>query len=404
MVLGAGLYQVPLITTAQKQGIYTIAVSPDGDYPGLKVADKTYLYDVRDEESILRAAQEEKIDGIVTDQTDIAVRTVAYVANNMGLPGIDYECAKRFTDKYLMRERCEELGLPTIKHRIVSSEAEAEAFLKETGTDAIIKPVDNQGSRGIYKIESVQDIKDHFEQAKGFSKSGQVIIEQFINGKEFEVDDIVFNGDLKTLMYCDIDLFDIPNVFASKTRIYPSAEPDEVVNRLLDIDRRTIQGLGLTQGLTHSEYKMAEDGTVYLLEAACRGGGAYVSSHITPLQTGLQTADLLIDMAMGKMKSLPEFETSKCVCATLCFYLPVGEVVSLEGVDEVRSMPFVYKEHLSNIKLGMKTRQFSDKTARYVTVVFADTHEELLHDIDVIRDTLRVKIKTENGIEGPIWG
>ena len=143
MVLGAGLYQVPLITTAQKQGIYTIAVSPDGDYPGLKVADKTYLYDVRDEESILRAAQEENIDGIVTDQTDIAVRTVAYVANNMGLPGIDYECAKRFTDKYLMRERCEELGLPTIKHRIVSSEAEAEAFLNETGTDAIIKPVDN---------------------------------------------------------------------------------------------------------------------------------------------------------------------------------------------------------------------------------------------------------------------
>ena len=404
MVLGAGLYQVPLITTAQKQGIYTIAVSPDGDYPGLKVADKTYLYDVRDEESILRAAQEEKIDGIVTDQTDIAVRTVAYVANNMGLPGIGYECAKRFTDKYLMRERCEELGLPTIKHRIVSSEAEAEAFLAETGMDAIIKPVDNQGSRGIYKIETAKDIRDHFEQSRGFSKSGKVIIEQFINGKEFEVDDIVFNGELKTLMYCDIDLFDIPNVFASKTRIYPSAEPADVVNRLLDIDRRTIHGLGLTQGLTHSEYKMAEDGTVYLLEAACRGGGAYVSSHITPLQTGLQTADLLIDMAMGKMKSLPEFETSKCVCATLCFYLPVGEVVSVEGVEEVRSLPFVYKEHLSSIKPGMKTRQFSDKTARYVTVVYADTHEELLRDIDVIRDRLRVKIKTENGIEGPIWG
>lgn len=404
MVLGAGLYQVPLIKTAQKQGIYTIAVSPDGDYPGLKVADKTYLYDVRDEESILRAAKEENIDGIVTDQTDIAVRTVAYVANNMGLPGIDYECAKRFTDKYLMRERCEELGLPTIKHRIVSSEAEACAFLDETGTDAIIKPVDNQGSRGIYKIGSRDDLAAYFDKAMAFSKSGRVIIEQFINGKEFEVDDIVFNGELKTLMYCDIDLFDIPNVFASKTRIYPSVEPDEVVNRLLDIDRRTIQGLGLTQGLTHSEYKMAQDGTVYLLEAACRGGGAYVSSHITPLQTGLQTADLLIDMAMGTMKSLPEFETSKCHCATLCFYLPVGEVVSLEGIEEVRSMPFVYKEHLGSIKQGMKTTQFSDKTARYVTVVYDDTHEALLRDIDEIRDKLRIKVKTEHGIEGPIWG
>lgn len=404
MVLGAGLYQVPLIRTAQSRGIYTIAVSPAGDYPGLEIADKSYLYDVRDEENILKAAQEEGIDGITTDQTDIAVRTVAYVANNMRLPGIDYDCAVRFTDKYQMRECCEALGLPTIRHRIVSTADEAKAFLAETGTAAIIKPVDNQGSRGIFRIDSDADIDRYFESSMSFSKSGKVIIEQFIEGKEFEVDDIVFRGEVRPLMYCDIDLFDIPNVFASRTRIYPSNEPDDVVRRLLDTDRKTIEGLGLSQGLTHSEYKMSADGTVYLLEAACRGGGAYVSSHITPLQTGLKTADLLIDMAMGDMKAIPEYETAKCHCATLCFYLPVGEVISTEGIEEVQRMPFVNKEHLGGIRKGMKTTQFSDKTARYVTVVYADTHEELLRNIDRIRETLHIQVMTDHGIEGPIWG
>ena len=404
MILGAGLYQVPLIKRAKQRGIYTIAVSPQGNYPGIEIADKAYFYDVRNENSILEAARAENIDGITTDQTDVAVRTVAYVAEKMGLPGIDYECAVRFTDKYLMRERCEEVGLPTIRHKIADKVEEAEDFLESLGTAAIIKPVDNQGSRGIFKVDNVSDLRQYFSISKAFSKSENVIIEQFIDGKEFEVDDLVLNGEVKTLMHCDIDLFDIPNIFASKTRVYPSKQPKEVVKRLLETDEKTIKALGLKRGITHSEYRMSEEGVFYLVEAACRGGGAYVSSHITPLQTGLYTADLLIDMALGEMDYIPEFEPEQCVCATLCFYLPIGEVISTAGIDEVRDYPFIYKEHLDSIKIGMMTGKFSDKTARYVMVVYASNYEQLFKNIDKIRENLRIEVMTENGTEGPIWG
>ena len=63
MIVGAGTYQVPLIEKARSKGIYTIVVSPDGPYPGLKLADQVCYYDVRDEAAILKVAKEEQIDG-----------------------------------------------------------------------------------------------------------------------------------------------------------------------------------------------------------------------------------------------------------------------------------------------------------------------------------------------------
>ena len=82
-------------------------------------ADKIYDLDLRRQDEILEIAQKEKIDGIITDQTDIPVRTMAYVADNMGLPGIGYDTACLFTDKGKMRQKLEELGIPVLPNKII---------------------------------------------------------------------------------------------------------------------------------------------------------------------------------------------------------------------------------------------------------------------------------------------
>ena len=64
MILGAGTYQVPLIRTARRMGLYTIVVSIPGDYQGFTLADKIYELDTRDRDGVLEAAREEQIDGI----------------------------------------------------------------------------------------------------------------------------------------------------------------------------------------------------------------------------------------------------------------------------------------------------------------------------------------------------
>lgn len=404
LILGAGQYQVPIIKQAKEMEFFTIVISPDGDYPGLKIADKVCHMDVRDEKAILEIAKAENIDGVITDQTDIAVRTVAYVAEKMNLPGIGYDCSKLFTDKYLMRKRTMELGLPTIEYKMTDNFDDARDFFKSLNGNAIIKPVDNQGSRGVFLIHSEEELEADFAEAKQFSASGQVIIERHITGREFEVDSILADYNEKTLMYADTDLFDIPNVFASRTRLYPSVADAKTRTRLMKLNHEIITGFGLKQGLTHSEYIMDEkSGEIYLIEAAARGGGSYISSHISRLQTGVDTSEFLVNLATGQTHSIPEFETARCHCGYVTFFLPEGEIIDVKSMEDVKNLPFVYKHTLDDIEKGMKTEPFSDKSARYVIIAKADTRQMLNERIDKIREMLQIKVKTAGGFEGPIW-
>ena len=303
-----------------------------------------------------------------------------------------------------MRERCAELGIPTIDHRLVSSYEEAVEFYRSLGGDAIIKPIDSSGSRGGTKITSEEELRAHVDEAAGYALAGEVIIERFIEGDEFEVDSIAAGGHSKTLMYADLESFDIPNVFASTTRLYPSVAEPETVEKLLNLNQKIMDSFGLKVGLSHSEYMRAsKTGEIYLIEAAARGGGTYISSHIAQLQSGLNTAEFLVKTALGEITEVPEFEADRCHCGYVAFYLPQGEVVSVDGLDEVENLEYVAQTTLHLIRQGMVTKAFEDKRNRHAVILSASTRQELLDRIEHIRSTLNIKIKTPEGIRGPIW-
>ena len=150
LIVGAGDFQLPLVQRAAQR--YEVALAA----PEIGTAFQPYLTyslltDVRNQKEILRFARDLEVCGVITDQTDIAVRTVAYVAQELGLPGIGYETSCLFTDKRLMRERMAELGIPQLPNRTVYSLREAAAYYAELGGEVIIKPLDTQGSRGVQR-------------------------------------------------------------------------------------------------------------------------------------------------------------------------------------------------------------------------------------------------------------
>ena len=104
LILGAGIYQVPLIKTAKAMGIQTIVASIPGNYPGFELADKVYYENTTDYQKILEIAKEEGIDGIVTAGTDVAVITIGKVCDELGLKGLSAEAAECATDKLLMKQ------------------------------------------------------------------------------------------------------------------------------------------------------------------------------------------------------------------------------------------------------------------------------------------------------------
>ena len=404
VILGAGSFQLGLINKARELGLYVIVITPPGDYPGISLADKVYYHDAKDGEFVKEVAAEEKADGIISDQGEIFVRPIAYATEKLGLPGNPYGTALIYTDKNRMRMRSRELGLPTIDSRCVSSVEEAKTFFRELGANAIVKPADSFSSKGVYKVCSEQDIDTYLPVALDYSPSATAVIERFINGKQYEVDSFAVNGQVETLMYADLDEFKIPNVFSSKTRLYPADLDEETAAKLLDFDLKIQKGFGMQLGLSHSEYIIDdESGEIYLMEAALRGGGTFIASDICRLQTGVDTADFLVKAALGKLDSLPEHKRELCHCGYVCFYLPAGEVVSLDGVKEVMEAPFVARSTLGKISAGMVTGEIADKNQRHAVVLSAETREGMMERIDWIRNTIRVKVKTEKGIEGPLW-
>ncbi len=401
MILGAGYDQVPLIRKAKEMGLYVVAVSP-GSYPGMAFADKVIDCDIRDEEGVLAAARAEKVDGIISDKTDMPLLAMANASEKLGLPGNRYDCIRLFVDKFLMREKCRELGFPTIEYCQASTLEEARAFLRRIGPPVIIKPVDSCASKGISRIDSEEDLENRFEDALAWSMTGEVIVEKFIEGQELEVDSIVLDGKVRLLMHADLESFDLPDVFASTTRLYPSVQKPEVLERLLDLDRKILEAFGLTQGLTHNEYMLDREGNIHLLEVAARGGGTHISTNIARLQTGIDTSEFLIRAALG-IAEMPEFETARCHSGYVAFYIPHGKVISVDGIEEVEALPFVDKTTMETIHLGMEADSFSDKRLRHAVILWADSRQQMEERIEIIRNTLQIKVETPEGIRGLIW-
>ena len=402
LIIGAGDFQLPLVQRASKSyNVYLAApVISDAFTPYIK---GSLLIDVRDKDAILAFAREHSICGVTTDQTDIAVRSVAYVAEQLGLPGIGYETGVLFTDKSLMRTRMAKLGINLLPNRTVTSLEEALSYYEEIGGDVIIKPLDTQGSRGVQVCRSAAELTAKYAEAARWSSNHEVIVERFATGREFVVEGLAVDYEFRNLCIGDTLYFDLPDAFAAKSRIFPTLADDALAQRVLDLNTRIITGFGLKQGITHSEFIMDGD-EIYLIETAARGGGVFISSDLISLSSGLDTEGFLLDIATGKQNGLPTIKPQQCVCGYLAFYIPTGKVVRVEGVKEVQALPYVHRNQLSKLQVGKENKEgHTDKTSRLALIVSAPDRETFNQRAAQIRQMLQVETETADGIKPLIW-
>lgn len=408
MILGAAGGQLPFINIAKARGYYTIVVSPQGDYPGFDIADKAYYFDTRDKEHILEAARAENIDAITTDQTDVSVPTVAYVAKHMNLPGIGEDLALQFTDKYEMRKKARELGIAVPDFRKAANLDDALRAGGELGYPLIIKPLDSSGSRGVFKLANAADMRRLFPQSLAFSGQGAVILEQFINGREFVADGFAMGGKYRTLDICIKEHFSGSGRFIANMCMFFSTAanlPDDL-REVEATDTRLMQGMGLPFGITHSEYiRSDDDGRVYLVECAARGGGVFISSHLTRYACGFDTNTALIDFLMEGTERFPEASELKGdISAWRCFALPEGVIRQCSGKDELLKIPAVRDVFLDGLQPGTQVHKLEDDGQKLGPIIYCGkTESELREAMAQSARTLHIEVATASGPANIIW-
>lgn len=404
LILGAGQGQVPLVKFAKDNNWYVIVVSPKGDYPAFNYADKCVYLNILDKEAILKLAIDENINAIATDQTDISVAVVEYVANILNLPHIKCDSIENFRDKSLMRNICKQHGIKTIPYCVTENLLDAVSFWNENNNfKVIIKPVDSQGSRGVEIATTLKEVELAFNNAYKYSFSKRVIIEQFIEGDEVEVDSVIRNGNVIATLIGDVYNFTSENSFSAYERIYPTIKSEEIKQKINLVNQQTLKALGVITGWTHGEYIVTSDGDVYLLEVGLRGGGNYIGSDIIKEMFGVGTHEMAFYTAIGNNSFYDTIHLKDSTCAYKCFYIPEGEIISVDIDKSFLEQDCIIRHNLEYIANIRYTSKNIDKTSRFTIVVKSENQLELKKLLEDIPTHIDIKVKIDNGIRNIIW-
>ncbi len=400
LIIGAGDFQLPLVQKAAEKYEVCLA-APSIDERFEKHIKSKCLCDVRDYDTILEYANSEGVDGVITDQTDIPVRTVAYVAEKLNLSGIGLECAKLFTDKSLMRSKLEECSIPVLPYLTTDDIEEAKAFFNNLNSAVIVKPLDTQGSRGVIKAENEAELEAAFDISKSFSTNGKAVVEKYASGPELVIEGITVDGEMMAQICGDTIYFNNKSTFSAKKRIFPSLLSKGIVDKTLKLNKKIVKAFGLNNGITHGEYIIDGD-EVYLIEIAARGGGVYISSDLISDQLGIDVESFLLSIAMGEKPRL-DIKTPDRVSGYRAFYLPKGTVKEIVGRDEVKSFDFIRHNQLDNIKPGMELGENTNKTSRFAMIISAPDYDKWREYEKKVIDTLHVLVEYDGKIRDIIW-
>ncbi len=342
MVLAAGLLQIDVIEKAKSMGYYVLAVDGNPKAPGFNVADKAICADIVNEETMLKIARDEHVDGVIHPCSEVSMAVMGRINDELGLSGISREQAICATNKHLMRKAFEKGNAPSPKSILAQDAEDAWSRLQnEFDTDAILKPSRNSGSRGIAKVSRNMDKGDFiraYDEALSESRDHSVLIEQFIEGPEFSIEMIVWRGDIHVLTVTDKKTTGAPH-FVELGHNQPSCFSATDVETLKAAAVAGVRALGVNNCACHAEAKLM-NGKAYLMEVGARLGGDFISTELTHLSTGVDMVAAAIDVALGVEPDLSAKEDPKGVC--IRYFCPKpGKLVSISNT-EVLNNPHVY--------------------------------------------------------------
>jgi biotin carboxylase len=386
-VLGGGPWQVPTVRLAKQMGYRVLVTDIYAERPAYEFCDHHEVVDITDRDATLAVARRHHVDGVICDTTDLGVPTAAYVAEQLGLPGIGFETALNCTRKDRLRQLLSAAGIPCPPFHVLRTRTDLAPLRATFRYPVVVKPVDSQSSHGVSVVGHPQDLDQAFEVAKTASREGIVLIEGHVTGVEIIVDGFVTGQDLRVLGISS--KVARPENPAVATRISYPADFEAVKHeQIVDVNRRTIAALGLKSGIFHAEY-MVTDTDVVPIDVAARGGGVNIYTHVIPAISGVDVNRAMIEHAMGRPVSLQPAHTHAAANIEFLF-APPGVVERVEGIEEAGRMPGVLAVYVSAVPLR-RFGDLSDKNDRagHIVTVGRTLDEAIDRSLEA-KDRIRV--------------
>ena len=338
-IIGASYLQMPLILKAESMGYETHVFAWKAGDPGESAADYFYPYSIVEKDRILDECRRIGIDGIATIASDLAVITVNYVAEKMGLTGNTMQCTMKSTNKHLMRECFRENEDPSVYSILVKNADE----LKEMKLNypLIVKPTDRSGSRAITKITEYGQLNDAIAQAVDASFEKAALVEEFAEGDEYSVECISYGGIHHFLAVTKKYTTGAPH-FIETGHMEPAPLDKEITDKIKKIIFHALDSLEIRYGASHSEIKIDREGSVRIIEIGGRMGGDMIGSDLVFLSTGIDYVKTVVQATLGEQPDLSKKSGGKP--AGIRFILNEHDLEILRDLEENHPEYLIRKE------------------------------------------------------------
>lgn len=318
ILLGGSTQQIPAIQYAVSQKYYTILCDFLPNNPGQNYADKYYCVSTTDKDAILRIARQEKIDAIVAYASDPAAPTAAYVAEALGLPSNSYSSVEILSYKDKFREFLANHDFATPKAKAFNNIDEVDIGLNMFKYPLMVKPIDSSGSKGVNLCHDSKDLEKYFLLAKEYSRSGRVILEEYIEKDHpYMIAGDCFVNDGKVIYWGFLNSHRSLHInpFVPIGTSHPLMLDEERINLVKMTIQRLFDELDIRIGAFNLEVMIDSCNRVYLIEVGPRNGGNMIPDLLFEI-SGFNMIQATIESALGNRiicESGPNH--SKNICA-----------------------------------------------------------------------------------------
>lgn len=383
LIIGAGFLQDFVICKAKEMGYETHAVDADPNAIGFKHADHYAVVNIVDEKACLEYAKANNIDGVLTAATDYGVLTAAYIAKEMGLPGLKYEVAQLIKNKYEVRKCLYENHVDDTEQAYeIHKDTNIEKLAQRIVYPVMVKPCDGSGSRGASRVDRAEDLKEACEYAIAGSITNRAEIETFITGREYGAESLVINGEVHVLGVMQ-KWMTKPPYYAELGHSIPSDLKTEVEEKVKKCVTNAIKALGVNFGSVNMDMLITEDGKVYIIDIGARMGGNMIGPCIIPYGTGVDYMAAMIQNAVGDSVELNAKD--KGAVATRLLAFNEGIVKKLPDMKKVEKKFDVEIYH--HLEEGMKVNEYHTNLdgCGYI-VAKAETLKEAVDKAETVLD------------------
>lgn len=369
------------------RGIETVLADNNVNAIARPYADHFVKVDLLNSEAVKQVAIEQQVDFLITVCADQVLITVAKVSEELGLPCyIDYQTAVDVSDKSLMKDIFHKNGIPTSKN-VFMSELDMERIADMT-YPLVVKPADAYSSKGVRKVTNEEELKQFFAEAAHISRSGLVIVEEYVDGAEITVDFQVVDGVAHLLSASNTEKVDYKDRFLAFRTRYPAAISEDTLERIRVIGQKIADAFEL-KNTPMLVQLLTNDKRESVLEFCARNGGG-AKYLLIKRASGFDPIDGVIRLTLGEPVELGEIRSEHKYFTNEFLYAYPGVFDHLEGFEELKQEG-ILDEYWQFKWQGAEVYNAATSSDRVASItIAADSFEELVDKHNKAAATIKI--------------